>query len=148
MARRTDTCSKRTPEILQDVLSGHQEAARNGPDHARRYLESALGHNKSMPNAVKFFVYDQLAGACAELDLDERRDEALALAWQYTTEAQEDTERAFRAYLPTAKLFDVGVRAALDLGDVEAAVLWCERAVGLGLGAAFERKAEGLRRRL
>ena len=148
MARRTDTCAKRTPEILEDVLGGHREAALHGPDHARRYLESAVGHNKSLPNAVKFFVYDLLAAACAELDLDERRDEALALAWQYTAEAQEDTERAFREYLPTARLFDDGVRAALDLGDVEAAVLWCERAVGLGLGAAFERKAEGLRRRL
>ncbi len=148
MSRRTDTCSKRTPEILEDVLSGHQEAVRNGPDHARRYLESALGHNKSMPNAVKFFVYDLLAGACAELELDERRDEALELAWQYTEAAGEDTERAFREYLPTAKLFDVGVRAALELGDVELAVQWCERAVGLGLGAGFERKAEGLRRRL
>ena len=148
MGKRLEPTGKKTPEILVDLLAGHTDAVRDGPDAARRYLENALQYNRSMPNAVKFFTLDLLASACADLGIDERRDEALALAWQHLEAAQADTGRQLTEYLPTAKMFDVGLRAAVDIDDIETAVLWCDRAIALGLGRAFERKAENLRRRL
>lgn len=148
MGKRLEPSGKKTPEILADLLTGHTDAVRDGPDAARRYLENALRNNRSMPNAVRFFLFDLLAHACAELGLDERRDEALALGWQHLDAAKEDLARQVDEYMPNARLFDVGLRANVDKDDIEQAVLWCERAIAHGLARAFERKAENLRRRL
>ena len=148
MSRRTDSPSKRTPEILADLLAGHADAARSGHDAARRYLENAIQHNRSMPNAVKFFVYDLLCVACAGLELAERRDEAIALAARYLPDAQEETLRQFTEYLPTIALYEQGIRAASADDRLEDALGFCEAAIALGLGKVYERKAESLRRRL
>lgn len=146
MSKRTDPCRKRPNEILADLLEGHRVAALDGPDQARKYLERVIDGNRSLPNASKFFVYDLLAEACARSGAHERRDEAVALARRYLPFAQEDAERECKAYLPEIRCFERGIAAAVDGGDFEQALVLCEEAVALGLGRAYEAKAQSIGR--
>ncbi len=146
MSKRTDPCRKRPAEILADLLEGHRQAALEGPAQARKYLERVIDGNKSLPNASKFFVYDLLAEACAKTGAEERRDEAVAQALRYLPFAQEDAPRECKAYLPEIRCFERGIAAAVDGGEFEQALTLCEQAVALGLGRAYEAKAQSIRR--
>lgn len=146
MARRLDPCTKRSSDVLDDLLAGHREASYNGPKHTRRYLENALGQSKSMPNAVKFFAYDLLAEACRQLEDNEACLDAVALALQYLPAAHEDAERAAQQWLPSLRAFEAGIAAAVDIGRFEDALVWCEQAEAMGLGAHYGRKRSSIAR--
>ncbi|MSP92422.1 MAG: hypothetical protein EXR79_11595 [Myxococcales bacterium] len=146
MSRRSDPSTKRSSDVLDDLLAGHREASYNGPKHARRYLENALSQSKSMPNAVKFFAYDLLAEACGQLDDSAACLDAVALAILYLPAAQEDAERAAREWLPSMRAFESGIAAAVEAGRYVEAVQLCEQAGALGLGAHYERKRASIER--
>ena len=145
MSRRPEIAHKKPPEILADLLDAHRMAALNGPLHARKYLERSIDKHHSMPNGVKFFLYDLLAEAAAQTDAPEVRDHAVQQAFTYLPFAQEDLPRQAKEWLPTIHCFHVAIDAALDEGHFEAALQLAEQAIGLGLGKVYEQKAESIR---
>jgi hypothetical protein len=145
MSRRPDIAHKKPPEILADLLDGHRMAALDGPLNARKYLERSIDKHHSMPNGVKFFLYDLLAEAAAQTNAPEVRDHAVQQAFTYLPFAQEDLPRQAKEWLPTVRCFEVAIDAALDEGHFEAALALAEDAVGLGLGKVYEQKAESIR---
>lgn len=154
MSRRIDPCRKRPQDILADLLEGHAEAVREGPQAARKYLEKVVDQNKSLPNACKFFVYDLLADACykcTQLGRDEHAErcaEAVQLARKHMADAREDAPRELQAYLPGIRAYEVGIAAAVDEGRYEDALALCHEAVELGLGRVYEAKARSIERML
>jgi len=60
LADRRPPIRKSPVEILSDLVSGHREALIAGAETARKYLLSFRDRNDSLPNAVKFFLYDLL----------------------------------------------------------------------------------------
>jgi len=59
MADRIAPIRKTPAEILSDLMVGHEEALRfGGPEKGKKYLLSFIERANSIPNAVKFFLYD------------------------------------------------------------------------------------------
>ncbi len=67
MSKRNEPVHKTAKEILADLLTGHREAAFNGPVMAQKYLARTLEGQQSLPNAVKAVAFDLLAEARAQL---------------------------------------------------------------------------------
>ena len=145
MSRRPEIAHKKPPEILADLLDGHRMAALDGPQNARKYLERSIDKHHSMPNGVKFFIYDLLAEAAAQTDQPETRDNAVSQAFTYLPFAAEDLPRQHKEWLPTIRCFGVAIDAALDEGQFEEALRLAEEAVALGLGKVYEQKADSIR---
>jgi hypothetical protein len=147
MADRIAPIRKTTAEILADLLAGHEEALRfGGPAKGQKYLLNFIERANSQPNAVKFFLFDLLAeDACRANDLDTCRT-AVTQAAGYLPAAQEDTLQQFRAYLPSIRLFERGIALAMDEGEFEQALAWCDQAIRLGLGKAYEAKRASIER--
>jgi len=61
MAERRKPLVKKPDEILEDVFSGHSEALLGGSENGKRYLMNFIEKFNSIPNRVKFFIYDLLA---------------------------------------------------------------------------------------
>lgn len=146
MSKRKEPVQKRTVDVLEDVRTGHRQASFDGPQAARKYLERVFAGQHSLPNAVKFFAYDLLADACAQCGDAERRDEAIALARENAAAAEADTPREFKAYLPSIRMYEVGIAGAVDDGRFDDALALCGEAVTLGLGRVYEQKADTIRR--
>ena len=68
MAKRIERINKSVKEILEDLLSGHREAAFSGPASALKYLNRTLEGQQSLPNGVKAVAYDLMAEAKAKLE--------------------------------------------------------------------------------
>ncbi len=60
MAERRRPLVKKPDEILENVFVGHSEALLGGSESGKRYLLNFLEKFNSIPNAVKFFIYDLL----------------------------------------------------------------------------------------
>lgn len=146
MSKRNEPVRKRTTDVLADLLAGHDRAAMDGPQAARKYLERVLAGQQSLANAVKFFAYDLLSDAALKCEERERAAEAVEAARRYLPAAQEESPREVRSWLAKARYFDVGITLAVDDGEFEAALALCEEAIGLGLGSVYERKADSIRR--
>ncbi len=145
MSRRPEIAHKKPPEILADLLDGHRMAALDGPLPARKYLERSIDKHHSMPNGVKFFLYDLLAEAAAQTGAVELRDDAVRQAFTYLPFAAEDLPRQHKEWLPTIRCFLVAIDAALDEGQFEQALQLAEDAQALGLGKVYAQKAESIR---
>lgn len=143
MSRRPEIQHKKPPEILADLLEGHRQAALDGPQMARKYLERSIAKHHSLPNAVKFFLHDLLCVAAG--DDEEVRDEAVRVAFLHRPAAVEELPRQYREWLPTMRCFLVGIDAELDRGGFAAALALAEEAIGLGLGKLYVQKAESIR---
>ena len=143
MSRRPDIAHKKPPEILADLLEGHQFAKLDGPVVARKYLERSIEKHHSLPNAVKFFMYDLLCEAATDDDVV--RHEAVTNAFTYRAFAQEELPRQYKDWLPTIRCYAVAIDAALDQGEFADALDFAEQAVALGLGKVYEQKAESIR---
>ncbi len=147
MADRIAPIRKNTSEILADLLGGHEEAVRyGGPEKGKKYLLSFIERANSIPNAVKFFLFDLLSeDAFRSGDLETCRTAVLE-AKGYLPAAQADTQQQFRAYLPSVRLFERGIALAMDEGEFEQALSWCDQAMVLELGKAYAAKRASVER--
>lgn len=141
MAKRTEPCRKSPEERLDDLLSGHREAALR--NEAAKYVARAIEASDSLPNAVKFFGYALLA---AEADDEDQALAALREAEAYLPAAQKEMARRLARELPHLRFLERGIALRSERAEFDEALRLCDVAVALGLGAAYERKKSSLLR--
>ena len=146
MADRRPPIRKSPVEVLGDLVSGHREALITGAETARKYLLKFRDRNDSLPNAVKFFLYDLLVEDAYQTDDVETCRTAVAEADKYLPAAQTDMLQRFREYSPSIRMFERGIALAIDDGDFDRGLALCKRAVALGLGPAYEAKRASIER--
>lgn len=144
MSRRGEPVRKSVKDTYSDLVAGHQDAARAGPESALKYLERTLAAQHSLPNAVKCFAYDLLAETTARLGLWQRCADAVTAGLEQLPAVEADLGAELRQALPTMAFWERGVAARLELGDFEGALELCEDAIGRQLGAHFEAKRNSL----
>lgn len=148
MADRLSPICKTPPEILDDLFAGHDAALRDSAEKGKKYLLNFYARNHSIPNAVKFFLYDLLVeDACRSNDLETCRT-AVTRAFGYLPAARSELFQRFRAYTPSIRAFEQGIVLALDDGDFEKALSLCDEAITLGLGKAYTAKRVSIERML
>lgn len=146
MADRIAPIRKSPAEILDDLVTGHEAALLDGAEKGRKYLLNFYDRSQSIPNAVKFFLFDLLAeDACRSEDLETCRV-AVARAAEYLPAAQEEMPQRFRAYGPSIRLHELGIALALDEGEFEKALAFCDQALALGFSKVYEAKRASIER--
>lgn len=148
MADRRPPIRKSPTEILDDLMSGHRDAWVNGAETAKKYLLKFRERNDSLPNAVKFFLYDLLVEDAYQADDMETCGTAVTEAEAHLPTARADLPQRFRQYLPSVRLFDRGVSLAIDEGDFGRGAALCKEAIALGMGRAYEAKLASIERML
>ena len=146
MADRIAPIRKTPVEILADLMDGHNESLLSGAEKGKKYLLNFYERNNSIPNAVKFFLYDLLAEDAYQSDDVDTCRTALARAIDYLPAAQAETLQSFRAYGPSIRLFERGIALAIDDGEFEKAVSLCDEAIALGLSKAYAAKRASIER--
>lgn len=142
MAKRTEPVRKSVKEILEDVLSGHREAAFNGPESALKYLRRTFEGQASLPNAVKAVAYDRMAEAQAQTGQWEACVDSVDAALALLPELEAAFPHEYRRMLEGMACFERGIQARSELGDFHGALELCERAMALELGAHYEAKRD------
>ena len=147
MADRIAPVRKTPVEILSGLLSGHADALLfGGAEKGKKYLLSFIERANSVPNAVKFFLFDLLAeDAFRSGDVEACRN-AVARAAEHLPAAQEETAQQFREYAPSIRFLERGIALALDDGDFEKAMAMCDQAIALGMGKAYAAKRASVER--
>jgi len=146
MADRSTPIRKTPVEILADLVDGHSEALLGGADKGKKYLLKFFERNTSMPNAVKFFLFDLLVeDAFVSDDLEACRT-AVERACDFLPAAREETAQSFREYSPSIRVFERGMALSIDDGDFEKALSLCDQAISLGLGKVYAAKRASLER--
>ncbi len=140
--------AKRPNEILEDVFTGHAQALLHGSENAKKYLSSYLEKYNSIPNAVKFFIYDLLAEDAYQADDMVLCRLAVEQAGEYLPEAQAENSRQLSEYLPALRFIERGISIMVDAGEFEAAIAFCDRAIELGLGKAYGAKKASIEKML
>jgi predicted Zn-dependent protease len=148
MSRRPVPHPKKPLEVLDDLLAKHRQAALGGPQQAVKYLERTVESANSMPNACKFFLYDLLAEAYAQVDNAAGCQAAVAQGRMHLPAARSEAPHHLRAALPTLRLYERGIAGAVERGDFAEALVLCEEALQLGLGGFYAAKANSIRRSL
>lgn len=144
MAKRIEPVRKSVKEILEDLRTGHREAAFNGPEAALKYLTRTLEGQQSLPNGVKAVAYDLLAEARARLQDWEGVEAAVQAFLQHLPALEEALGHGYRAALEATTALERGVQARSELGDFHGALDLCDRALALDLGAHWEAKRDSL----
>ena len=91
MSDRREPIRKTPAGMLADLMAGHDEARLGGAEKGMKYLLNFVGRASSIPNAVKFFLYDLLAEDAFRCgDLEACRG-AVAKALGYLPVAREET---------------------------------------------------------
>jgi hypothetical protein len=144
MAKRNEPIRKSVREILDDLQTGHREAAFNGPESALKYLRRTFEGQASLPDAVKAVAYDFYADAQAQGGLWEGCAESVQLALGYLPELEAAFPHEYRRMLEGLSCFERGIQAHSELGDFHEALALCERAIALGLGAHYLAKRDSL----
>ena len=144
MARRPEPVRKSVKDTLEDLLSGHKEAAFSGPESAQKYLRRVFEGQVNLPNAVKAVAYDLQAEAQAQLQDWEGCAASVALALKHLPDLEAEFPHGYRALLEQLTCFERGIQAHSELGQFHEALDLAERAVGLGLGAHYQAKADSL----
>jgi len=144
MAKRNEPVRKSVKEILEDVLSGHREAAFSGPESALKYLRRTFEGQASLPNAVKAVAYDLSAEAQGQAEQWEACVESVGQALGYLPDLEAAFPHEYRRMLEGFTCFERGIQAHSELGDFHAALELCERAIALGLGAHYQAKRDSL----
>lgn len=141
MGKRIEPERKRADERLDDLLSGHRDAALRG--EGARYVRRALASSDSMPNGVKFFAYALLA---ADAEADDEALAALATAVELLDTARRDLGRRFEVELPALDFLERGIAIRSGRCEFEDALRLCDLAIALGLGGVYARKRTSLER--
>lgn len=144
MAKRTEPVRKSVKEILEDVLSGHREAAFSGPESALKYLRRTFEGQTSLPNVVKAVAYDRMAEAQAQTGQWEACVDSVDAALALLPELEAAFPHEYRRMLEGMACFERGIQARSELGDFHGALELCERAMALELGAHYEAKRDSL----
>ncbi|MDP2874646.1 MAG: hypothetical protein Q8O00_00590 [Holophaga sp.] len=144
MAKRIERTQKSVKEILEDLLSGHREAAFNGPASALKYLNRTMEGQQSLPNGVKAVAFDLMAEAKAQLQDWEGVDAALQGFLANFPALEEALGHQFRATLEATTVLERGVQARSELGDFHGALELCEMAINLNLGDHWRAKRDSL----
>ena len=97
---------KKSDEILENVFSGHREALIDGHENGKRYLLNFLDKFNSIPNAVKFFIYDLLAEDAYQVDDLVLCRQAVGRAGEYLEEARAKNTRELTEYLPALRFIE------------------------------------------
>lgn len=139
---------KKSDEILEDVFAGHSEALVDGSQNAKRYLLNFLEKFNSIPNSVKFFIYDLLAEDAYQLDDPVLCRQAVDRAREYLEEAREKHARQLSQYLPALRFIERGISVAVEAGEYESALLLCDLAIENNLGKAYAAKKASIERML
>lgn len=146
MAERIPPIRKTPVEILADLMAGHHEALYGGAEKGKKYLLTFSERNNSIPNAVKFFLYDLLAEDAFQAGDLETCRMAVARAADYLPTAQAETLQRFREYSPFLRMFERGIALAFDDGEFEKALALCDDAMALGLGKVYAAKRASIER--
>ena len=144
MAKRQEPIRKSVKEVLEDLQSGHREAAFSGPEQALKYLRRTLEGQGSLPNAVKAVAFDLCTDAQAQLGLWEDCAASVDLCLANLPELEAAFPHEARRMVEALTCFERGIQAHTELGDFAAALALCDRAVALNLGAHFEAKRDSL----
>jgi hypothetical protein len=144
MAKRNEPVRKSVKDTLEDLLAGHREAAFSGPESALKYLRRTLESQASLPNAVKAVAYDLCAEAQAQCGLWEACAASVDQSLAYLPELEASFPHEFRRLLEGLTGFERGIQARSELGDFHGALVLCEQAIALELGAHFRAKRESL----
>ena len=148
MVERRRPVVKKPDEILEDVFSGHREALLGGSENGKRYLLNFLEKYNSIPNAVKFFIYDLLAEDAYQVDDFVLCRQAVDRAGEYLEEAQAENRRRLAAYLPALRFVERGISIMVEAGEYETALSFCDRAIEIGLGKAYAAKKASIEKML
>jgi len=140
MAERRRPVVKKPDEILENVFTGHSEALLGGSENGKRYLLNFLEKFNSIPNAVKFFIYDLLAEDAYQIDDLVLCRQAVDRAVEYLKEAQEENSRRLAEYLPALRFVERGISIMVETGEFEKAIFFCDLADEIGLGKAYAAK--------
>ncbi len=143
------TPNRKTPtEILADLVDGHREARIAGAARGQKYLQNFAQRNDSIPNAVKFFLYDLLAEDAFTNEDIATCALAVTNASAYLPAAQTELTQRFREYAASIRFFDRGITLAVDEGEFEKALALCDQAIAHNLGAAYAAKRASIDRML
>ena len=144
MADRKTPIRKTPADVLQDARDGHTEASSSSHVAGKKYLENFIEKNHSIPNAVKFFIYDLLSEDAYNCKDDIACLEAVSRAISYLDDARTDAEKAFKDYLSRIRCFERGISVAVNSGELKFAMELCEKAIQLGLGRFYLSKKESI----
>ena len=148
MAERRRQLVKKPDEILENVFVGHSEALLGGSENGKRYLLNFLEKFNSIPNAVKFFIYDLLAEDAYQVDDLVLCRQAVDCAGQYLEEAKAKNSRQLAEYLPVLRFVERGISVMVEAGEFETALSFCDLAIEIGLGKAYAAKKASIERML
>ena len=145
MSNRNTPIAKIPAEILEDVFTGH-DAAGCGTEKGMKYLLKFIERFNSIPNAVKFFIYDLLAEDAYQSKNTEICRDSAAKALYYLPEAQTEASKSYKDYFKNIRCFERSINLAVNDGDFEKALLFCEQATALGLGKEYAAKKNSIER--
>lgn len=148
MAERRRPLVKKPDEILESVFVGHREALLGGSENGKRYLLNFLKKFDSIPNAVKFFIYDLLAEDAYQVDDLALCREAADHAAEYLQDAQVQNSRQFAEYLPRISFLERGVSIMVEEGEFEKALSFCDLAIKIGLNKVWTAKKASIEKML
>lgn len=148
MAERSRPIVKKPDAILEDVFAGHREALFSGSDSGKRYLQVFLEKFDSIPNSVKFFIYDLLAEDAYQVDDLLLCRQAVDRAREYLEEAREKNGQQLTGYLPSLRFIERGISIMVESGEYEAAISLCDIAIENGLGRAYAAKKASIEKML
>ena len=139
---------KKPDEILKNVFEGHREALTGGRESGKRYLLNFLEKFNSIPNAVKFYIYDLLAEDAYQVDDLVLCRQAVDRAGAYLEEARERNTRQLTEYLLSLRFVERGISIAVEAGEYESALTFCDLAIKNSLGKAYAAKRASIKRML
>ncbi len=140
MADRSRPLVKKPDAILENVFAGHREALLAGRESGKRYLQNYLEKFNSIPNAVKFFIYDLLAEDAYQADDLVLCRHAVDRASEYLKDAREKNSHQLTEYLPSLRFVERGISIMVEAGEFETALSFCDIAIENGLGKAYAAK--------
>jgi hypothetical protein len=146
MSDRRRAAVKRPDDILEDVFAGHNEALLGGRECAKRYLVNFIDKFNSIPNSVKFFIYDLLVEDAYQVDDLDLCLEAVDNAGKYLEAARTENSRQFAEYLSTLRFVERGISIMVETGEIEKAINFCDIAIEIGLGKAYSAKKASIER--
>ena len=146
LSDRLSPICKTPAEILTDLMDGHNEALLGGAERGKKYLLKYGERNSSIPNAVKFFLFDLLAEDAYQSDDLETCRTAVARASDYLAAAREARLQRFRDYIPSIRFYERGIALFIDEGEFEKALSLCDQAIALGFDKVYAAKRASIER--